>query len=407
MPSASAGIHFALITVAIDAMGVGIIFPVMPDLLLSMGQDSVADAALWGGVLATIYALMQFLFSPVIGNLSDRYGRRPVLLVAMAAMAVDYIVLTLAPTLALLVIGRLIAGIAGATYAPATAYIADVSAPQDRAKNFGLVGAVFGVGFVLGPAIGGLVGEWHVRAPFAFAALMAAANCAFGFFFMPESLPADRRRTFEWQRANPLGALTRAFRLPELRWLLAAYVLFSLGDHVYPVIWSYWTKLSFDWSVGMIGASLALYGLVSAIVQGTLVGPSVRWFGDGNAIIIGLALGVTSAVGFAFTSVPWVVFAFIPIAALSDLAMPAITSVLSARVAETEQGELQGMMASCTAFAAVVAPPFATVAFYAATAPEATAYFPGAPFILAGIVILLAIPCAKYGLRRSDPGSAV
>ena len=165
------------------------------------------------------------------------------------------------------------------------------------------------------------------------------------------------------KKANPIGSLTRAFKLPELRWLLAAYVLFSLGDHVYPVIWSYWTKLSFDWSVGMIGASLAVYGLVSAIVQGGLVGPSVRWFGDGNAIIIGLALGVTSAVGFAFTSVPWVVFAFIPIAALSDLAMPAITSVLSARVAETEQGELQGMMASCTAFAAVVAPPFATVAF--------------------------------------------
>ena len=183
MPSASAGIHFALITVAIDAMGVGIIFPVMPDLLLSMGQDSVADAALWGGVLATIYALMQFLFSPVIGNLSDRYGRRPVLLVAMAAMAVDYVVLTLAPNLALLVIGRLIAGIAGATYAPATAYIADVSAPQDRAKNFGLVGAVFGVGFVLGPAIGGLVGEWHVRAPFAFAALMAAQTAHSGFLY--------------------------------------------------------------------------------------------------------------------------------------------------------------------------------------------------------------------------------
>ena len=382
----------ALATVAIDAIGIGIIFPVMPDLLLSLGLDDIGSAALWGGALSTLYALMQFLCAPLLGALSDRYGRRVVMLSSLAAMAVDYVVLTLAGTLWLLLLGRAIAGVAGATYGTATAYIADVSAPTERAKRFGLVGACFGLGFVLGPAIGGAVGELHVRAPFLVAALLAAANFALALFFLRESLPPARRRAFEWRRANPLGALRRALGLPALRWLMVGYFLFSLGNHVYPVIWSFWSKHTFGWSVGTIGGSLALYGIAMAFVQGVLIRPSVQRLGEARTVAAGLAVGACAAAGFGLIESAWIAFALIPFAALSDVASPALTGLMANRVGDDEQGELQGVLASLMAIASVAAPPLASGLFYRFTAADAPAQLPGAPFLMAGLLIAAAIP---------------
>lgn len=393
-----AGFRFALTTVAIDAVGIGIIFPVMPDLLLSLGIESVSDAALWGGLLSTLYALAQFLCAPLLGNLSDRFGRRPVMLVALAAMTVDYAILSVAGGLTVLLIGRALAGAAGATYATASAYVADITSAQERASRFGKIGAVFGLGFVLGPALGGIVGEWHVRAPFMLAALMAGANFIFGFIALPESLPVDRRRPFSLARANPFSALKRAFALPGLRGLLVAYLLFNLGNHVYPSVWAYWSKTAFGWSVGTIGLSLAAYGIAMASVQGGLVQPAIAWMGERRTVLVGLALGVVAAVGYGVIDAGWMAFALIPIVASSDLAAPALTSLMANRVGDDEQGELQGILVSLAALAAVITPPIATAMFYRFTA-DGQFYLPGAPYFLAAVVIALAIPLAWRAAR--------
>ena len=398
-----AGVAVALATVSIDAIGVGIIFPVMPDLLLSLGLEDIGEAALWGGALATLYALMQFLCSPLLGALSDRYGRRMVMLCSLAAMAVDYAILSVAGGLWVLLIGRAVAGAAGATYGTATAYIADVSKPADRARRFGLVGAVFGLGFVLGPALGGAVGELHVRAPFMLAAVMAASNFVLAVIFLRESLPLSRRRAFDWRRANPLGAMRRALGLPALRWLLVGYFLFALGNHVYPVIWGYWSKFTFGWSVGTIGLSLATYGVAMALVQGGLIRPSVSWFGEARTVAGGLVIGAVVAVGFAFIDAGWMAFALTPIAALSDLATPALTGLMANRVADDEQGELQGVLASLMAVASVLAPPMASGLFYRFTASEASWHLPGAPFLLSALLIALAVPLMWRSLFPRSP----
>ncbi len=375
----------------------------MPDLLLSMGVQSVSDAALWGGLLATLYALMQLLCSPLLGALSDRFGRRPVMLSSLFAMAIDYVVLSAASALWVLLVGRAIAGIMGATYATASAYIADVSPPAERARRFGFIGAVFGLGFVMGPALGGLVGEWHVRGPFMLAAVLAAANGLLAYFYFSETLPVASRRLFSWRRANPFGALRRALSLPALRWLLVGYLLLELGNHVYPSVWSYWSKSTFNWSVTMIGISLAAYGIGLVVVQGTLVRPVVKRLGEPRTILVGLTMGALAAFSFGFAGVDWLVFALIPFAALSDLAGPALTSLMSARVEANEQGELQGVLASLTALASVAMPPLATYLFYTFTREAALLHFPGAPFVLSGLFIAVAIPLMWRTLFR-NPG---
>ncbi|MEM7405012.1 MAG: MFS transporter [Pseudomonadota bacterium] len=401
--ASSAGVPVALLTVAIDAMGIGIVFPVMPDLLLSLGSETVANAALWGGVLSTLYAAMQFLFSPLLGALSDRFGRRPIMLTSLLAMAIDYVILSFAGGLVILLVGRAVAGVAGATYATATAYIADVSDTTERARRFGLVGAVFGLGFVLGPALGGLVGEWHVRAPFMLAAALAALNWLLAIWFLPESLPRELRRPFEWHRANPIGALVRALALTRLRWLFTGFLLFTLGNHVYVTIWSFWGKATFGWSVGTIGISLAMYGLGMAIVQGAMVRPVVARLGEARTIVVGLVFGAAAGFGFGFVTVGWIALALIPLAALSELAVPALTSMMSNRVGDDEQGELQGVLASLTAVAAVLMPPVATGLFYAFTHPASSISLPGAPFLLVLLLVGLCIPVMWRSLFEADP----
>lgn len=381
---------FAVTTILLDAIGIGLIFPIMPDLLLDLGIENVSDAALYGGALTTVYAVMQFVFLPIFGNLSDRYGRRPVLLLAIAALAVDYIVMGLATSFAVLFIGRIIAGIAGATVSTATAYIADISAPEDRGKNFGMIGAAFGVGFILGPAIGGIVGEFGIRLPFFMAAGFAGVNLLFGLFLLPESLPKENQRDFAWQRANPFKALKRAFNAKALRPMLIVVFCLMLAGYVYPSVWSFYGKEKFGWSLSTIGYSLAAFGLGVVFVQGFLIRWMLPVLGENRTIRFGVVATLLALVALAFTSSTWMVFAMIPLAALGEVAGPAINGLLSRSVSDSEQGDLQGVLGSIESLAAIIAPPVFTGLFKLFTS-EGWPYVPGAPYLLAALFVGLGL----------------
>ena len=281
---------FVLATVGIDSIGFGIIIPVLPDLVREVSNTSYSQAALWGGYLSFSYAIMQFCFGPTIGNLSDRFGRRPVLLLSLAVMAIDLLIMAVAPSLIVLFIGRMIAGIAAATHSTANALVADVSAKEHRAKNFGLIGAAFGLGFILGPLIGGLVGEWGTRAPFYTAAALASLNFIYGYFVLPETLAPEKRRTFEWRRANPIGGAKQVSKIPMVAWFLVCALLFEIGHFVYPVIWAYYTKEAHGWSSAEVGLSLALVGVGFVIVQGWLIGKILARFGEVRTALAGFVI---------------------------------------------------------------------------------------------------------------------
>ena len=386
------------VTVALDAMGIGIIIPVMPDLMQELSGLDVGGAALWGGYLAFTYALMQFVFSPILGALSDRYGRRPVLLCSVGTLGIDYLVMAMTPSLWLLFIGRAVAGIAGATYSTATAYIADVTPKEKRAAAFGLVGAGFGVGFVLGPVIGGLMGEIGTRAPFYAAAAVAFANFAYGWFVLPESLPPELRRRFDWRRANPLGALRQISRLPMVAWLVLASFLYGVAHYVYPAIWSYWAKEVFAWSNAEIGLSLAAVGIGFAVVQGLLIGIFIKRLGEVRTAYLGFALNIIGLAVFAVATQGWIVYALLPVIALSDITKPALTGLMSNRVSDDAQGELQGVIAASQAVYVVISPLMMTQLFGYFT--SGTPYFPGAPFLAAALVMAVALIPFGIGLRR-------
>ena len=382
---------FILLTVAIDSIGVGLIFPVMPDLLEEVTGSTVANAALWGGVLATAYAAMQFVFGPIVGNLSDRYGRRPVLLSALAVMTADYLLMSLAHTVWLLLLGRLIAGITAATHAAAGAYIADISAPEERAKNFGLIGAAFGVGFVAGPLIGGLLAGIDSRAPFYAAAAMAAANLALGWFVLPETVTDAIRRPFSWARANPLASFRAIGKLPGLQRMLLVLFVYSVGFHVYPVIWSFYGKARFGWDSWMIGLSLAAFGLCMALVQALLVGPAIRRFGDRGAVIWGMAAELVTFLFYGFVTSGALALVFTPLAALGGIVMPALQATMSRAAPADQQGELQGVLASIGAVAMIVSPLVMSATFGAFTRPGAQVYAPGAPFVLSALLMVVCV----------------
>jgi len=380
-----------LATVMIDSMGFGLIIPVMPDLIREVMGGDLAAAAIWGGFLATAFAIMQFLCGPLLGNLSDRYGRRPVLLVSLAVMSVDYVIMALADNIWLLFFGRIIAGITAATHATALAYMADISSPEDKAKAFGLVGAGFGIGFVLGPVMGGLLGEYGTRAPFWAAAFLAGANALFGWFVLKETVTDATRRAFQWRRANPLGALKALGHLPAMNRLLVVFFLYQIATAVYPSIWPYFTAERFNWEPGMIGLSLAIYGVGFALVQGTLIAPSIRIFGNRNTVMIGLAIEVAAFLFLAFVTSGLLMLITVPIAALGALGLPALQGIMSRRVPDDAQGELQGMLASLTSLTHVIAPLVMTQTFAYFSSSTAPFYLPGAPFLLSALLMLLAI----------------
>lgn len=382
-------VFFIFLTIVLDAMGIGLIMPVMPDLIREVEGGSLAQAAIWGGVLATSFAVMQFLFSPFLGSLSDRFGRRPVLLVSLAVMALDYVIMAVAGSIWLLLAGRILGGITAATHSTAGAYMADISRPEDKAANFGLIGAGFGVGFVLGPLIGGLLGELGPRAPFYAAAGLAALNFVFGALVLKETVDDRIRRDFSWGRANPFGAIRSIAHLPGLSGLLFVYLLYSIAFYVYPSVWAYFGVERFGWSPQMIGLSLALYGISTAVVQGALTRPVMRWLGDRKTVHVSLILETLAFLALALITNGYVVLAMTPLMALGSVLNPALQGIMSRRAADNQQGELQGVLTSLHALAMIISPLAMTSVFAAFTREGAPVYLPGAPFLVSmGLMIV-------------------
>lgn len=394
---------FILGNVTLDAIGIGLIFPVMPDLIREVTGNDLSHAALWGGVLATSYAVMQFLFGPVLGSLSDRYGRRPVLLVSLFVMMLDYLVMAVAHTIWLLLAARVIAGIAAATYSTATAYIADITPPDQRGARFGLIGAGFGIGFVLGPVIGGLLAGIDTRAPFYAAAILAGANLIFGFLVLPETVTDATRRDFSIRRANPLGALRAVTRLPGVRLTLACFLILGIAMNVYPSIWAYYGQARFGWDSGMVGISLAVYGISFALGQALLVGPMIRWWGEHRAAQYGMWVDVVTLAALGLVTSPTLALIIVPITALGGAVTPALQAMASRSAPADAQGELQGVLASLTAIAMIVAPLLMTGIFSAFTTPTAPIFAPGAPFLLASVMMLACVLLHSYGPRWRQP----
>lgn len=384
-------LFFILCTVAIDAIGIGIIVPVMPDLLLEVAGGTLGEAAVWGGVLATVFALMQFVCGPTVGSLSDRFGRRPVLLAALLFMSLDYVLMGFANALWILFVGRVIGGITASTPATATAFISDVSKPSEKAKNFGLIGAAFGVGFVLGPLFGAFFAEFGTRAPFFAAAAFSFANMLLGYFVLPETVTDKIRRPFEWKRANPLGAFHQIGKLPELKTILIVLLIFQIAFAVYPAIWPFYATEAFGWEPRMIGVSLAAYGIAIALVQGFGIRWVLRYLTERQAVILGLVFEVVGFLGFGFATATWQAFALIAISSLGGITLPSLQSIAARRAFDNQQGELQGVWASVTSLGFMIAPIIMTQAFYYFTGPEAPAHLPGSPFLLAMILCFAAM----------------
>jgi MFS transporter, DHA1 family, tetracycline resistance protein len=379
---------FIFVTALIDSMGLGIIIPVWPKLLTTLAHVGLDDAARTGALLAFAYAGMQFLFAPVLGNLSDRTGRRPVLILSLLGMACDYLIMAVAPSVAWLFLGRTLSGMAGASYTTAAAYITDISPPDQRAKNFGLLGAAFGLGFVLGPALGGLLGEYGVRLPFFVSAGFAALNALYGIFVLHESLPPENRRKFEFWRANPLGALIVLRRYPTVLPLCGVLILMRLAHDSNPTVFSYYTMLKFHWTPAQVGASLMAIGAVVTISYSTLPRLALR-FGEARSVYLGLAGGALSFAGYAFASSGWMIYACMLPFGLVSLVMPALNAIMSREVPPGAQGELQGALASGGSLTSVFAPLIMGNLFAVFSATSAPLYFPGAAFLAAALCLVL------------------
>ena len=392
-------IVFLVMTVVLDSMGIGIIIPVTPALLTDvLPGASLAEAAIWGGLLASIYAAMQFVFGPILGSLSDRIGRKPILLVSLVVMAFYYLAMGFAQTIWLLFVARIIGGITSATQPTASAYMADISKPSEKAARFGLLGAGFGMGFVLGPVLGGFLGEWGPRAPFFAAAALAALNAVMGIIILPESVTDNIRSNFNWRRANPFGALKTVAGFPGLRMYLTVTLLYGIATSVYAAIWPFFTVERFDWSPGMIGVSLTIYGVFFAIVQGGLVRPAIARFGETKTVIIGFCFELLAMIMLALVTNGILLLFLIPVASLGVIGQPALQSIMSQATPNDTQGTLQGVLGSLHSISMVITPLTMTFVFSVFTAPTAPFYFPGAPFICSAVLIGL---CLIIFLRRS------
>ena len=397
---------FILITILIDAIGFGLIVPVMPALLEDLLGQTSDVAAKWGGYLTFAYAAMHFLFGPMIGNLSDRFGRRPVLLMSLGSLAVDYLIMGFANTIGILFLGRVLSGICGATFPTANAYIADLTEQEKRTEAFGLVGAAFGIGFILGPALGGLLGSYDPRTPFFAAAILAVANMVYGYFVLPESLTAENRRKFSIARANPLGALTHFKKLSGLKPLFLVSLLYGFAHLVYPSTWNFHADARYDWSSQQIGWSLMAFGICSAVVQGGLIRWIVAKFGQRKTAILGLTFNAIGFIGFAFAHQPWMIFFWIPISALGAIAGPSINSLMSSQVGPDSQGELQGAIASVSAIANMFSPLLMTQIFAFFLSPASPIRFHGSAFIFAALLTVAAALALAMTVSNKIAGSS-
>ena len=379
---------FIFLTVLVDAIGFGIILPVLPELIMKLTGEGLSQASIYGGWLWFAYAVMQFFCAPVLGNLSDRFGRRPVILFSLLTFGIDYLIMGFAPTLSWLFVGRSIAGMAGASFTPAYAYLADVSPLEKRAQNFGLIGAAFGAGFVLGPAIGGLLGAMGTRAPFFAAAGLALVNFLFGLFVLPESLPQQSRRSFDLRRANPLGTLLQIRKYPAVVGFLEALFLWQLAHQVFPSTWAYFTMLKFDWSERAVGISLAFVGMIMAVSTAGMTRVLVPRLGEQRAALCGLLTGTVAFFGHAFASRGWMMYAFLVAWLLAGLVQPSIMGLMSRQIPANAQGELQGGVASLYSLSAVVGPPLMTQLFGYFSSGRARVHFPGAAFLCAALLAI-------------------
>lgn len=392
---------FILMTVVIDSIGIGLIMPVTPDLIRELLNADLSDAALWGGALSASFAVMQFLFGATIGGMSDRFGRRPVLLVSLFIVGIDYVIMGLTQSIWIMLLGRVIGGIASATHSTANAYMADISAPDKKAANFGMIGAAFGVGFVLGPMLGGLLSEFGSRMPFFAAAVLAFSNCIFGFFVLPETVTKDKQRALNFRRLNPFGALKHVGKLPNMGPLLAMYFFHQVAFFVYPSTWTYFTLERFSWTAREVGFSLAAFGIGIAVVQGGVIRLVLPRLGEAKTVTLGFVLAVIAFVAFAFLTQGWMVYLLLPISTLAMVAQPALQGIMSKAADDNAQGELQGVLSSVAAIATIISPLMMTGMFSYFTRVTAPIYAPGAPFLFAAILDMIALAIFIWAMRRS------
>lgn len=392
---------FVIVCVTLDMLGFGLIIPVMPDLIKELTGLEGEEAVVWGGFLTMTFALTNFLAMPTLGGLSDRFGRRPVLLASIATLGIDFLIMGFAHTIWLLFLGRALSGLSSATFSTANAYIADTTDPDERGMAFGMLGAAFGIGFILGPALGGLLGMIDTRAPFFAAAAFAFANFLYGLFVLPESLRRADRRRFELARANPFGAFRHFSRLPKVVWFLVAGGIFALAHSVYPANWNFHGEIRYGWGSGEIGFSLALVGIGAAVVQAVLMGPIIKRFGPVRTAVLGYSVNVIALAAFAFAVQPWLVYLIIPISALGGVANPAVSTITSNLTPPDAQGELHGAVASLNAVAIIISPLLMTQTLHIFSAPGAPVHFPGAAFLLAAILTALAMVPLMRGIRAN------
>ena len=407
---------FIFITVLINMIGFGIVMPVMPQLIKEVTGQGIASAAQWGGYLTVSYAMAQFFMAPIMGGLSDRFGRRPVLLVSLAAYSVDYFMMALAPSITLILLARIFAGVFAATFATANAYIADISPPEKRAANFGLLGAAFGMGFVIGPAIGGFVGEqFGPRAPFYVVAMLGVINFIYGWFVLPETLKPENRRPFSWKRANALGNFQQFRRYPVVLPIALATVILQIAHWAFPSVWAYFAEARLSWTPKEIGLSLMFVGLMGGLVQAGLTRVIIPKIGEARSVLIGVSVATLAYLGYAFAGDGRIIYALIMLSALSGLTDPAVKGILSRTIPANAQGELQGAVSALSSLGMIIGPIVMTQIFAAFTNPQnpvrllgvtvsekgAPFYFPGAPFLFAAMLSLLAFIPLTIALRRT------
>lgn len=388
MRKRQAAIPFVLITVLIDVLGIGLIIPILPELITRLSGGNASDSSAIYGWFVAVYSAMQFIFAPVLGALSDRFGRRPVLLVSLLGAGLDYLLMAMAPTLWLLFLGRVIAGITGASITVANAYIADVTPKEDRAKNFGLIGATFGIGFIIGPALGGVLGNIDLRLPFYAAAAMALLNWLYGWFVLPESLKPGNRKEFSLNSFNPLAMIGSLARYPVVLGLTGTLVCIYLSQNMMNSVWVLWTGVQFGWGPLQNGLSLALMGVTTAIVQGGLIRVLLPRLGERRAIITGVGIMTFSLFTYGLLSQEWVLYAVLMLGSLAGIAGPAIQGFVSGQVQANEQGSIQGALASVASLTGVVGPILGTQIFARFTGPDAAVFLPGAPMLAGGLISL-------------------
>ncbi|MGE8555465.1 MAG: TCR/Tet family MFS transporter [Chryseobacterium jejuense] len=395
-------IGFIFVTLLIDITGWGIILPVVPKLIKELIHGDITEAAQYGGWLGFTYAFTQFIFSPLIGNLGDRYGRRPVILISLLGFAVDYIFLALASSIGWLFLGRIIAGLTGASLSTASAYIADISTDEDRAKNFGMIGAALGMGLIIGPVIGGLLGHYGARIPFYAAAGLCFFNFFYGYFILPESLDKHKRRPFDWKRANPVGSFLFLGKNHDISGLIIALILIYIGIHAVQSNWHFFTMYQFGWTERMVGISLGVLGLLLGLVQGVLIRWTTPKLGEEKSIYYGLICYAVGLLLFAFATQGWMMFIFLIPYSLGGICGPALQSVITKNIPSNEQGELQGALTSLVSATSIIGPPIMTHLFYYFTHDEAPFRFSGAPFFLASVLIAISAIIVYFVFQRKN-----